>query len=527
MAKKANGHADAPEVSLPTRLATLFRGLMRAYGTYALDDKKQTKKTSNGERKVVGKAVTVQGPVTDELWENHLKGLQGLGIVPINEENKCFFGAIDIDQYDIKLEDIENKVKDLRLSLLPTRTKSGGCHLYFFASEPTPADLVRRKLEEWSAALGYGGAEIFPKQTTLLSKADTGNWINMPYFAALSESGKTERYGIFKGVPLSLKEFCTRAEKLAMTIKDLEAEEVPSSAEFLEGPPCLQSLSVVGFTKGMRNDSLFAIAVYLKKRFPDDWQTHMHLYNIKHIKPPLSDGELKVVTKSVSRKDYNYACDRAPCKNYCNRSLCKTRKFGVGADSEDWSIVIEKDALCVMTDPPYWIVTVNGVRIELTADEIQSQHFFVKKCIEKIRHHPSKISEKQWRTEMNKMLESATPVEAPEDASVTGELREHLRQFCTVFTQAETKEEILTGKPYTDMDDKETIFRGADFRAYLESKHFKALTGSRLFAALRAYGVRHKQYWVAEQNIHVWCIPSFNNPVVDIKARTIVEEGGM
>ena len=33
-----------------------------------------------------------------------------------------------------------------------------------------------------SAILGYGNAEIFPKQIELKSKDDTGNFLNLPYF---------------------------------------------------------------------------------------------------------------------------------------------------------------------------------------------------------------------------------------------------------------------------------------------------------------------------------------------------------
>ena len=35
---------------------------------------------------------------------------------------------------------------------------------------------------EIKAILGYGGSEVFPKQTELKSKDDTGNFLNLPYF---------------------------------------------------------------------------------------------------------------------------------------------------------------------------------------------------------------------------------------------------------------------------------------------------------------------------------------------------------
>ena len=71
----------------------IFEGLNSAYGQTVLSDSY----SENGKQKT--KSFTVKKPVTDVLWENHLKGKEpGLGIVPINENNKCKWGCIDIDE---------------------------------------------------------------------------------------------------------------------------------------------------------------------------------------------------------------------------------------------------------------------------------------------------------------------------------------------------------------------------------------------------------------------------------------------
>ena len=308
------------------RLAHLFRGLTRAYGTYDLSDPKVSTKTG----KVTGKAITVQKEVTPTLWNAHLNGTKGLGIVPINEENECWFGAIDIDKYPLDLNQIEAKVAALNLPLLPTRTKSGGAHLYAFGKEAMPPKLLSKRLGEWAEAIGHGGVEVFPKQGSL-SAADTGNWINMPYFGI--QSGKTERYGIFKGQPLSLTQYCDRAEQIALTVEQLEKVAVAAPFDFREGPPCLQSMHDQGFTDATcgehpHNETMFAIGVYLKKRYPNDWRAHISDYNAL-LQPPLDPGELRSVVKSLAKKDYTYKCKEAPCKDFCNRTLCETRQYGV------------------------------------------------------------------------------------------------------------------------------------------------------------------------------------------------------
>ena len=72
----------------------IFEGLESAYG--------QTVKTDQfderGKHKT--KSFTVSKPPIDSLWKDHLNGKDpALGIVPINKENKCKWGCIDIDTY--------------------------------------------------------------------------------------------------------------------------------------------------------------------------------------------------------------------------------------------------------------------------------------------------------------------------------------------------------------------------------------------------------------------------------------------
>ena len=46
-----------------------------------------------------GKSFIKREPVTDELWQKHLQGRDSLGIIPINDDNQCKWGCIDIDSY--------------------------------------------------------------------------------------------------------------------------------------------------------------------------------------------------------------------------------------------------------------------------------------------------------------------------------------------------------------------------------------------------------------------------------------------
>ena len=69
----------------------IFQGLERAHGCT-----KVSSSTENGV-KVKGQSFVVRQPVTTELWTMHLNGTQSLGIIPINDDNKCKWGCVDID----------------------------------------------------------------------------------------------------------------------------------------------------------------------------------------------------------------------------------------------------------------------------------------------------------------------------------------------------------------------------------------------------------------------------------------------
>ena len=83
--------------NLIERLMLLWEGLERAHGEYHLGERKE-----NG--KFEGKAYTRRAPVTKELWEKHVAGEVGLGIVPINDDALVKWGVIDVDVYPLDIQ---------------------------------------------------------------------------------------------------------------------------------------------------------------------------------------------------------------------------------------------------------------------------------------------------------------------------------------------------------------------------------------------------------------------------------------
>ena len=140
----------------------IFTGNNRGHGEFKITEQKGSK--------TVGQAKTVATPATQELWQQHLQGSLGLGIVPICENNTCTWGAVDIDDYDgLDLEDWSFKIP---APLILCRSKSGGAHIYLFTSSPVSPKIMRKKLTLVARSLGHPNADIFPKQDELDEKSE-------------------------------------------------------------------------------------------------------------------------------------------------------------------------------------------------------------------------------------------------------------------------------------------------------------------------------------------------------------------
>ncbi len=141
------------------RFYALFRGNERSYGAYLPQAKT--------------KMMTIKGkPHGIEDVRAHLEGERGLGVVPIMDDARCWFAAIDIDVHGpngqhVDLQQIDERIVRNQLPLVACRSKSGGAHCYVFLKEPADAGRVRFMLERFAGVLGYPTAEIFPKQSVL------------------------------------------------------------------------------------------------------------------------------------------------------------------------------------------------------------------------------------------------------------------------------------------------------------------------------------------------------------------------
>lgn len=476
------------------RFAKLFRGLDRAYGKY-MNSRAQTVRT--------------KAPIT--AYENHLVGKMGLGRVPINETNECYFGAIDIDIDDIDHDALYHRIDQLGLPLIVCRSKSGGAHLYTFSDPPIPAVTMRKYLSKWASTLGYGKSEIFPKQDTL-APDDIGNWINLPYF---DHEGANLRPA-YHGGWLDIKEFLSLAEHL-VEINAIGDQPVPEDDKYEGMPPCLSWFyeRAPNNCENGRNEVLYNYGVFLQKAKPEQLEDELHRINNRIFTRPLPAKEVNALVKSVKRKDYRYKCRTSLIQEHCDLVSCKKLPFGIDDKSDQYGELMVGCLTKHLTDPPRWVLDINGIDVEVTTDELMDYRRIRILALERADVVAPPMKAEEWLLILKDRMASKKVVEAPKDASTHGHLIQAMMEFIQIADRSTRgREDLLRGIPVKDkfpvagIVQDVVFFRSQDFMNYLKRKKAATtLTGNTLWMKLRNIGCDHaKIKTTGGKQIQVWFV---------------------
>jgi hypothetical protein len=449
------------------RFKEIFEGNNSAYGQLILSG------STTDKGKAEGKAFIKRQPVTDTLWEEHLEGKDpALGVIPINENNECKWGCIDVDQYDLDHLSIMRNIKGFGFPLVTFRSKSGGAHLFLFAKEFIPAALMQAKLKAMAETLGYAGSEIFPKQTEILvERGDTGNFLNLPYHGGTRGLRYTFKAG---GEAASLESFYSIYDEWAQTKEQIESIVIKKTEvveAFQDGPPCLNKLAQDGFGEGSRNNALFNVAVYHKQASPDNWEDKVMEDNSKWMNPPLSFQEVKQLLASVGKRGYDkYRCKEQPICGVCNAAKCRTKKFGVGFEEEQMP---ELDTLTKITsNPPQWFLNVGGKRVELKTEQLHNPNLFAIAVLDQANVVSPIPKAVDWReVYLKALMNNLQEIEPLESLDPMNQIVNLLYDFTVNRPAARTKEDILNKMSWTD--EGFTYFRMDDFYSFCKRNNWE------------------------------------------------------
>jgi len=484
-----------------TKFIEIFTGLDRAYGQTQSREK-------NESGKLEGRSWLVKEPITIDNWNTHLEGREpSLGIVPINDDNQCKWGAIDIDSYDgFDHQKLIKKIVEKKIPLVVCKSKSGGAHIFLFVSEPVLAKDMQIKLKEIAVWLGYGDCEIFPKQIELNSKG-TGNFLNLPYNHpefptryAFDDEGKAL---------IELSSFIQHYETKVVSQLNKVVIEKPTTKkkddDFKGAPPCLITLASDGFPEGSRNMALFQLGVYLRQRFPEELEKKIDEYNAKYFKPPLVSREVLTIYKQVEDKKYFYRCDEPMFKTVCEKIKCQSQKFGVGNAASNEIYGLKKWE----SDNPVYELTHNGKVIILTVDQLSSHAEYRKACIAQANESPRPMAPAIWADMVQTLLSNMQQddfIQLPGEVTAKGQYLHQLQIFLFNNKGAKDRQDVLQGMVYELKD--HLFFKPQAFRDFLKTKRFAKASDSEQYKMFEEFKGTTAKLKVNSNVEHCWKVPN-------------------
>lgn len=499
-----------------------FKGAKNNYGEHKYNFTENAQK-EKGENKTI-----INTLLTSKQYSDHLKGNTGLGIIPIDENNNCYFSVIDIDIYDVNLAVYIKAVYNNNLPLVIFKTKSGGLHFYLFFKSAIATEKAVYYMQRLTSLLALDilvkqkqnkTVEIFPKQT-LRKKGEIGNWINLPYY----NYKDTKQYCVDQELnKLSLQDALLLIKKKVISEEALNKffEELV----FNDAPPCLQILYLLNNLdeNSGRNDYLFSFGVYLKKKDENFFEQKLFDINQSLINP-IEDKELEnTILNSLRKKDYSYKCRQSPCVNYCNKKLCKEREYGVGKQGGYFSPLIFGKLTQLKTSQPYYeweVKEKEGNEFKIlrfrNEDEIIKQDAFLRLCFRELCCLPFKMKQAEWfKLVRQHLVEMEIKlIDEQEDGSPFTQFKNYFYEFLLSRALARDKADLLKKRVYLDNEKNIYCFRVHDLYNYLvHVKQFRYFENTNsLHAALRDIGAYATRTRAAGKQIYIIAFPAEQIP---------------
>lgn len=129
----------------------------------------------------------VRKPLDRSVFADHLQGIAGIGVYPAVPASTpfCVWGCSDIDFEDLGAARLLQRTLEMAgIVSFVERSRSKGYHVWVFASEPVPAETMRRALLVVHQVADYPAREVNPKQSDV-SIHKVGNYVRLPYYGGL------------------------------------------------------------------------------------------------------------------------------------------------------------------------------------------------------------------------------------------------------------------------------------------------------------------------------------------------------
>lgn len=285
-----------------------------------------------------------------------------------------------------------------------------------------------------------------------------------------------------------------------------------------EMPPCLVRLIEQGIPEGGRNKGLFNLLTFYRKAHADTWEDEAKKIelalelNQQVCNPPLPHNEVYSLVHSVSATRYAYLCSQEPILSLCDRAACEKLEFGVNC--KPWKekfALVEVEELNIRhlrridTDPPWYIVEVQGVDISMSNEEFYNARAFMRLVEDRLCLCPRIPKSNEWDKLRQALHDESETIDAPDDASEKGSILNSVMDYLCQYRNSRDADNILRGEPVEQ--DGYICFKAAGLQRYLRLYRRQFVDDSELYALLHDYGARFKPARIKGRAINVWMFP--------------------
>jgi hypothetical protein len=153
---------------------------------------------------------------------------------------------------------------------------------------------------------------------------------------------------------------------------------------------------------------------------------------------------------------------------------------------------------------------------------LQNQSLWQRACMEQMNFMPPQVKPDKWQKQVNELMKTATHLDVPEEATVMGQFKDHMRSYCTSHIRAMAPEEMEMGKPWTD--GPETKFKLEGLLDFLHQRRFKAENRGQMIQMIRDLGGENHTQNINKSDgtrttMRCWSVPSYeeDTPTLTVK----------
>ena len=140
--------------------------------------------------------------------------------------------------------------------------------------------------------------------------------------------------------------------------------------------------------------------------------------------------------------------------------------------------------------------------------------------MEQLKVMPPKLKDSDWEITVNSLMEKCNEIQVPEELTYKGQFISILESYCTGRVQAQTFEEVMLGKPYTEVEEAKTYFRLDSLMEFMRQKKFDSYTRAQVQERLKEINNEEsstvKKFKTSSgkwKSVRVWWIPEIVSEV--------------